>query len=803
MKAPIKWLRQYVNLDGVTPAYMAELLTSRGLEVAGIEYLGAEVSGVVVGRIQSMKRHEDSDHLWICQVEVGEGKVLQIVTGAQNLKEGDLVPAALHGSRLPGGVRIKKSKMRGEISEGMLCSGAELQIKDGDYPGAEVDGILVLTEAYPLGQDVIEALALDDIVLEVEPTANRPDWNSIIGVARELAAALDKPLKSWDVTVKEEGGRNISDVAQVTVQAPDLCPRYMARTASDIKIQPSPVWMRRALRAAGMRPINNVVDITNFVMLETGQPMHAFDFATVAQGHIVVRRSQPEERLTALNGESYALPADTLLIADPQKAVGLAGIMGGENSEITPNTRDVLFESAAFHGANIRRNSKAMGLNSDAASHFIKGVDIEGAAFALERACSLMEQLQAGKIDRGVIDVVAPGALERLRFDARPEKISALLGKDIPAQQMVDILCALAVPTTLQDGLLKVEVPHFRDDIEGEADIAEEVARVVGHNNIAPTLMRGDLMRGRLTPQQRWVDKLRQLLTGRGCFEALTYSFTGPAAYDKMGLAAGSPWRQSVALKNPFGEDNSLMRSTLLTGMLPAIAVNAKRKISQFRLFEIGNVHQRAQTPGELPQEEQKVCIAAFGMLEGFYTFKGMLVRVLEGLDISADQLRFEAGGEHCFHPGRKAILRVGDNVVGQMGEIHPDVAEQFGIPGRSYVAELSIQPLFDARRTEVLYQPLSRYPSVSRDLALLVARGIESAALADAMREVAGKLLASVELFDVYDGDKLPEGHKSLAYSLEFLSPDHTLTDQEVNEKIERILLALKERFHAELRQQ
>jgi phenylalanyl-tRNA synthetase, beta subunit, non-spirochete bacterial len=543
------------------------------------------------------------------------------------------------------------------------------------------------------------------------------------------------------------------------------------------------------------------VDITNFVMLETGQPMHAFDLSSVAQGEIIVRRSGEGETLTALNGESYELPPQTLVIADPEKAVGMAGIMGGENSEITDDTKTVLFESAAFNGANIRRSSRAIGLHSDAASYFIKGVDIEGTAYALERACSLMETLGAGKIDRGVIDVLAPGALERVHFTARPEKICALLGKDVPAEQMRDVMNGLEVPTTLANGVLEVEVPHFRNDIEGEADIAEEVIRVIGQNTIEPTLMRGDLMRGRLTDRQQWVDKLRDALTGLGCCEAMTFSFTGPATYDRMQLAPDSPWRKSVSLQNPFGEDNSLMRSTLATGMLPSIAVNAKRKNPLFRLFEIGNVHRAPENPGELPTESKRVCIGAYGMIESFFTVKGMILRVLQALGISPEQLYFRAGGENCFHPGRKAEIYIGDQMVGQMGEIHPDVAENFSIAGRAYLAELEIEPIFVARRTNIRYRPLSRFPVVSRDLALLVEKEIESELLAQIMREQAGRILESVELFDAYDGQNLPEGRKSLAYSLQFLSNDHTLTDEEVNEQIERILRALHEHFGAELR--
>lgn len=801
MKAPMSWLKKYVDIEAVTVEEIAALLTERGLEVAGIEVLGDDIQNVVVGQVLSMKKHENSDHLWVCQIDVGAEAPLQIVTGAQNLHEGDRIPVALHGAKLPGGIAIKKGKLRGEVSEGMLCSGAELQLKEGDEAGAEVDGIMILQEEFPLGQNIKDALALSDIVIEVEPTANRADWNCIQGVAREIAAAIGKPFHREKITLKEEGSKNAKDIAKVRVDAPELCPRYMARTASDIVIEPSPVWMRRALRAAGMRPINNVVDITNYVMIETGQPMHAFDFAAVDEQQIIVRTSQAGEAMTALNKERYELPANTLLIADPHKAVGIAGVMGGENSEITDATQTVLFESAVFNGANIRRSSKAMGLASDAASHFIKGVDIETTDYALERACSLMEEVGAGKIDQGVIDVVDSQALARKHFTARPEKISALLGKEIPATEMLEILQALEIPCQLKDGLLAIEVPHFRDDLEGEADIAEEVARVIGHNSIEPTLMRGNLMRGRLTERQKWNDHLRDILTGRSCFEAVTYSFTGPGSYDAINLTADSPLRQSVRLQNPFGEDSSLMRSTLLTGLIPVVALNAKRTNRMFRVFEIGNVHSLPESKDELPIEEQKLCLGTYGQMENFYTLKGLIIETFQALGLDKDALDFTAGGEDCFHPGRKALISLSGTVVGQMGELHPDVAKRFDIPRRAYFAELNLTPLFEARNANPIYHPISRFPEVNRDLAFLVNKEVLSSDLAVAMKAAAGALLESVELFDVYDGNNLPDGSKSLAYSLHFLSEDHTLTDDEVNERIDKILLELQEKYGASLR--
>ena len=799
MLVPMKWLSRYVDISGVTPEQIQQMLTARGLEIASVEHQGEDIDNVVVGQIRKIDRHPDADKLIVCQLDVGEEELLQIVTGADNVREGDYVPVALHGSTLPGGVKIKKGKLRGVESGGMLCSGAELNLSEEDWPGAAVHGILILTDEYPAGTDIHTVLGLDDAVIEAEPTPNRPDLQSVIGVAREVACALKRPLHLPEVFVKEEGEKNIHDFVKVDVLDGDLCPRYMARTVRNIVIEPSPRWMQDSLRAAGMRAINNIVDITNYVMLEMGQPMHAFDLSCIRGEHIVVRRVREGEKLTTLDGKERHLPENTLLICDPEGPVGIAGIMGGENSEITPETKTVLFESAKFNGFNIRLSSKAMGMMSEASQRFVKGIDIEGTAVALERACQLVEELGAGVVDKGVIDV-CKGDLTRRTITARPEKVNDLVALHVPAEEMADILNRLCVPTELRDGLLHIEIPHFRDDIEGEADISEEVARIYGYDEIPLTLMRGDLVRGRLTPRQQAVDTLRTLLTGVGASECVTYSFTGPAAYDKLGLPADSLLRRSVKILNPFGEDNSLLRTTQAVSMLPVVALNLNRKAKELRLFEITNLHFPVDEKGVIPDEKQCVCIALYGENEDFYSMKGVVEHLCEGLDI--ENVSFTAGGEVYYHPGRKALLTVNGKTAGQFGEIHPDVAEAFEISGRVYLAEIELDALLSGRNTEKKYRALPRFPAVERDVALVLGEKVQSGDVAATIRRAGGKLVESVELFDVYAGSHIESGKKSLAYALTFRAEDRTLTDEDIQASMEKILSAVEKEYGAALRQ-
>lgn len=798
MLAPIKWLSRYVDLSDVPPEKIADILTSRGLEIVSVDDTCKEIQNVMVGKIEQIEKHANSNHLLICQINVG-AQTIQIVTGAHNILQGDYIPVALEGAVLPGGVAIKKSKMRGVDSLGMLCSGKELNLKEEDYKGAAVDGILILHAPYTLGMDIKAALGLGGYVLEAEPTPNRPDLMSMVGIARELAAALGRELKLPVTDVLEKSSVSITDHVKIDVNDVDLCPRYMARTVTNIKIAPSPDWMQQCLRAAGMRPINNIVDITNFVMLETGQPMHSFDLSCVSEEHIIVRRALVGEKTTSLDGKVHILPEDTLVIADPYKAIGIAGIMGGEDSEITANTNIVLFESAKFDATNIRLCSKAMGMATDASARFVKGIDIETTAIALERACQLVEELEAGVVEKGVIDV-CKGDISRRKLIARPQRVNALIALDVSAQKMADILNSLCIPTRIADGLLDIEIPHFRDDIEGEADISEELARVVGYDNIPLTLIRGNLMRGALTKRQKQVDRVRELLTAQGANEAVTYSFTGQSTYDKLLLESDHALRDSVSILNPFGEDNSLMRTTAITGMLPVIATNVNHKIKACRFFEITNVHTPSTQVGVIPVQKQVVCIGLYGADEDFYTLKGVVERLCEGLDIA--DVDYTAGGDTCFHPGRKALIFESGIQVGQMGEVHPDCAANFDIPVRVYIAEIELDKLFACSNGEKKFAPLPRFPSVERDIAILIDDTAQSGAIAKSIKKAGGEMLESVTLFDVYQGGNIESGKKSLAYSMHFRAPDKTLTDEETQKLFDKILNMLAHMYHAQIRQ-
>lgn len=803
MKAPMSWLADYVDLTDVTPKQIQDILTLRGLEITSIDDVYGEISNVVVARVEKMTVHPDSDHMFICQMDVGSGEPLQIVTGAQNVSEGDWVPAALHGATLPGGVKIKKGKLRGEVSNGMLCSGEELLLQEGDYPTAGVDGIMILQgDDFVAGVDIKEFLGINEVVFEAEPTPNRPDCLSIIGIARELSAALDRELHLPEIANVGELVEDVhSNTLSIDIEAGDLCSRYMARLLNDIKIEPSPEWMQRKLKAVGLNTINNIVDITNFVMMEYGQPMHAFDFDGVEGNHIIVRRAKGEEVLTTLDEKERTLNESMLVIADEKKAIALAGVMGGENLEITDQTKTVLLESAVFDGYNVRQTAKTLGMSSDASTRFSKGLDIEGTKIALLRACQLIQDMNAGAVQGQTYDVCCADLTRRI-LRARVEKINQILALSLSAQEMAAILNSLFMPTIVEDQILVVEIPHFREDMEGEADVAEEVARVIGHNNIQPTLMRGDLVRGRLTKQQKQLDRIRYDLCGLGAYESITYAFTGNSEYDQMQLSQDDPLRvESVKIANPFGEDNALMRTTLVVGMLNVIATNAKRRIPDFRFFEIGYVHRKNPNPEELPTQTQMLCIACYGPQEDFYTLKGMVESLLSSLDAPASW-SCTAGGDEYYHPGRKALFSIGREQIGQMGEVHPDVCSAYGIPKRAYIAEISLDALLPLCATKVKkFKSLPRYPAIDRDLALIVPVETEAGALAEMIKRNGGKYLQNVNLFDVYHGENIGLDVKSLAYSLHYQADDHTLKDEEVNQSIQEILKSVEKGFSAKIR--
>jgi len=792
MKLSRKWLSEFTDIKATDKEY-ADAMTLSGSKVENIERLGAEISNVVVGRVLTIERHPDSDHLWTCSVDVGQEAPLQIVTGAQNVRAGDLVPVALHGSTLPGGVKIKKGKIRGVASEGMLCSLKELGLDKNDFPYADEDGIFILQEDCKPGDDIKGVIGFDDTVFEFEITNNRPDCLSIIGLARESAVTFGTELKLKTPEVKGSGG-NISDYLDIEIEDSDLCPRYTARVVRNIKIGPSPKWMRQRLRACGVRPINNIVDITNYVMLEYGQPMHAFDYSCIEGNKIIVRTARVGETLETLDGNQRKLNTNMLVIADEYRPIGIAGVMGGANSEITDKTTTVVFESANFNGPSVRRTSTALGMRTDASSRFEKGLDPLGTLPAVERACELVEMLGAGEVVDGIIDVVAAD-IKTVTLPLEADKINALLGTNIPEEFMVKVLTALGF--TVENGI--ITVPSWRLDIEHYSDIAEEVARFYGYNVIEPTMFRGAVVEGGLTARQSMERRLGELCRGIGFTEILTYSFIGDSDYDMLHIPKDSPQRKSMKILNPLGDDTSLMRTTALPSMLEVLGRNSSYRNREVRLYELARVY----IPVEgaiLPDERVKLVLGAYGENEDFFTLKGCVEAILSSQRIASPEFKAVTDNP-SFHPGRCAEVSFGGRVLGIMGQIHPKVQENYGIDLPVYVAELDVATIFDLRAPEPSYKPLPRYPSVYRDLAIVCDADTPVAAISRVIKEAGGRLLKEAELFDIYTGSPIPEGKKSVAFSLEFRSEEQNLTDAEVNPLIDKILKHLNDELGAQIR--
>lgn len=800
MKLPLKWLKEYVDFN-VTPKKFVELMMWRGFEIAEIIDEMPDISNVVVGRIEAIKQHPNADKLRICTLNIGSEESLTLVTGASNVFEGALVPVALDGATLAGGVVIHPTVMRGVESCGMLCSGQELGITEADYPGAEVYGILILNEEHPLGQPIQEALGLNDIVFDIELTPNRADCISIIGMCREAAAALGQ--KFHEPAIKQvQGEGDAGEYASVQVMDTDLCPRYMGRVVKDIKIAPSPAWMQKRLRSVGLRPINNIVDITNYVMIEYGQPMHAFDFSCITDGRIIVRRGMENETVKTLDGKERKVSPNVLLIADPARGVGIAGVMGGENSEITENTRTVLFESAVFKGSNIRHTTRELHHVTDAAARYIKGVEPVNAQLAIDRAIELVDELGAGTIVGSCIDVCAADLAERvINVDWR--HVNRILNTSIAPEDMVKMLDTINIGASVEGDSLVVTVPHYRVDIESSIesdwDIAEEIARIYGYYNIEPTLMQGDTFRGCLSPETRHEDQVKDMCAAAGCYEIYNYNFIGPATLNALRIPEDDEKRLAVKLLNPFGEDQSLMRTTLMAGMLNTVALNCNRKTGHGRFFEVGNVH--FDNNAELPEERKMLGIIFTGESETFFTLKGVVEYLLRKLGID-DGAEFLPGGSEFFQPGQKAVIKVEGQVIGEMGAVHPDTRKAFGVPQAAYAAELSMKKLFELREDGKTYKAIPKYPTVPRDIAVVVDETVTSAQVAAAIKAAPVKvLLENVELFDVYRGKGIPDGKKSMAYSYTVRAEDRTLTDEDINDAMNTIITALKEGLNAELR--
>lgn len=794
-----KWLNEFVSVQADDRTF-AEDMTLSGSKVEVTEVEGQEINNVVVGRVVEIKRHENSDHMWICQVDVGEDAPVQIVTGAQNVSQGDLVPVAKHNSTLPGGVHITKGKLRGEESNGMLCSYKELGMTDNDWPYSVVDGIFLLESDPDLkakglkpGDPICPAIGLDDHVVEFEITPNRPDCLSVIGLAREAAVTYGKPLSLHDPVVKGGGPGVLTELLDVETPDPDLCPRYTARMVRNVKIGPSPKWMRDRLRASGVRPINNIVDITNYVMLEYGQPMHAFDYRYVKGGKIIVRRAKDGESLTTLDGNLRQLNASMLVIADEHRAVGLAGIMGGENSEIVEDTVDVVFESANFNGTSIRRTALALGMRTEASAKFEKGLDILNTLPAVDRACELVELLGAGEVLDGVIDILnfVP---QPTQLDLRPDKINALLGTDIPTEEMCRILTDLGFGVEGET----ITVPSWRGDVGHYSDLAEEVARFYGYNQIPTTAMRGVTTRGGYSPEQLLERNLGIICRGMGFDEIITYSFISPTYYDKIRLPEDSPLRKSMKIMNPLGEDTSIMRTTVLPSMLEILTRNYNYRNKSARLYELGRTY--FEREDGMADEPKVLSLGLYGPEETFFTLKGAVETVLDS--IRAKDVLYEAEKTNpSFHPGRCAKILVGGKEVGVMGQIHPLVAANYGVDADLYYAQMSFDALFASRGAEPEYTPLPKFPAVTRDIAVLVDKSVTVGALEAGIQSAAKGLLKDVSLFDIYEGANLPEGKKSVAFNLVLRADDRSLTAQEADDEIKVVLAHLEKTFGAVLR--
>jgi len=789
MYISLSWLKQYVDID-VSVEDLCEKMIHIGFEVEDLQDLSKTMNNVVVGKVLAMEKHPDSDHLWICQIDVGAEEPVQIVTGAQNVFVGAYVPAALHKSDLPNGMHITKGKLRGVPSNGMLCSGEELNLKAGDFPNAEVNGIMIMDDTYPAGTDMREVLQLNDYIIDFKITANRPDCNCVLGVAREAAVALGKEFKAPVPTYTEAGG-DINEHIAIRVEDYDLCPRYMGRVVKNLRIKESPDWMKQCLRAAGMRPINNIVDITNYVMLETGHPMHAFDLRDVKGGQIIVRRAKNGEPFTALDDKAHTLTDNMLVIADAEEPSCLAGIIGGLNSEIKEDTTDLLFECAKFRRDSVRRTARTLGVRTESSARFERGVDTIGVEYAMERALQLICELDAGDIISGVIDR-NDGLPSPRTLTVPAQKINDLLGIEVAFDTIVDILNSLGIVTVIENDVLSCQIPANRDDIEGCADLAEEVMRIYGCEHIVSTPIRGDIIRGKKLPQRIMTDKVKNVLVANRMREISTYSFIGSKAIDTLNLAEDDARRQAVTLLNPLGEEYSTMRTQLLTSMLTVLSTNYNRKAQAVRLFEVS----KRFVPKALPLTEQPLEIPAlalgmYGSDEDFFSLKGIVESVMETFGAKAD---FAASSEPYLHPGRQATASVGDAVIATFGEVHPDVAGAYDMPIRVYVAEIDLQALFAIERPRVIYKALPRFPAVERDLALLCDAAMPVASIERIIRIAGGKMLESVALFDVYQGAQIEAGKKSVAYSLKFRVPDRTLSDEDIDPVLNKIFAKLKE---------
>ena len=797
MNTSLSWIKAYVPDLDVTAQEYADAMTLSGTKVEGYEKLDADLDKIVIGRIEKIEKHPDADKLVVCQVNIGTGTT-QIVTGAPNVFEGAKVPVVLDGGRVagghdgsktPGGIKIKKGKLRGVESNGMMCSIEELGSTRDMYPEAPEEGIYIFPEDAQVGENAVKALGLDDVVVEYEVTSNRVDCFSVVGIAREAAATFDKTFVPPVVT--ETGNdEDVNDYVKVSVENTDLCPRYCARVVKNIKIGPSPKWMQRRLASVGIRPINNLVDITNYVMEEYGQPMHAYDLETIAGHQIVVKTAQDGETFTTLDGQERKVDKDVLMICDGEKAIGIAGIMGGENSMITDDVKTMLFEAACFDGVNIRKSSKRVGLRTDASGKFEKGLDPNNAKAAIDRACQLVEELGAGEVVGGIVDVYGKEKHPvRVPFD--PDKINAMLGTDISEEEMLGYFKKIDLgydPETKE-----VIAPTFRQDLFRLADIAEEVARFYGYDNIPTTLPNGEATTGKLSFKLRIEQAARDIAEFCGFSQGMCYSFESPKVFDKLLLPKDSPLRRTVEIMNPLGEDYSIMRTTSLNGMLTSLATNYSRRNKDARLYELGNIYLPKSLPlTDLPEERMQFTLGMYGKGD-FFSMKGVVEEFFEKIGMKDRETYDPNAGKPYLHPGRQANILYDGKVVGYLGELHPEVADIYGIGERAYVAVIDMPEIMEYATFDRKYDGIAKYPAVTRDISMVVPKHILAGQIEEVISAKGGQYLESYALFDLYEGAQIREGFKSVAYSTVFRAKDKTLSDAEVTEAMDRILKALE----------
>lgn len=797
MKVPFSWLKDFVDIN-VTPEVLAEKMVKAGFEVEEIINLADNIKKVIVAKITAIEKHPDAEKLVVCQLDCGPvyGQ-RQIVTGAKNVNVGDIVPACMHGAVLPDGKTITKGKLRGVLSEGMMCGGSELDLTDDDYEEAGVDGILMLDDRLPLGTDINVYLQNDDYVLDFGVTANRPDCNSIIGIAREVAAVLDLPFKGIPQVKYEESG-DISEYVSVSVNAPDLCPRYMAKAVKNIKIARSPEIIRRRLRKVGIRPINNVVDITNYVLIEIGQPMHSFDADKIGGKQIIVRRAEEGEKIVTLDEKESVLNNDNLVICDALKPVALAGVMGGENSGISDDTVNVVFESACFKRDNVRRTSRKLGIRSDSSARFEKGIDFLSQELAIKRTLSLIAEQNIGEVVHGIIDTL--GETNERTLDVSVNKINQILGITIDAEIMVNILSRLSLNPILNGDNIHLTIPGYRDDLVNTNDVAEEVIRFYGYDNIVSTPMDGlSQTQGANTPNHEIETKIQSVLSGSlGYHECVTYSFISPSFADKLRLPKDDSRRNTIAILNPLGEEVSQMRTTLTHSMLNVISSNIAKGNKSAKLYEIGKIYLAKELPlTDFPEEKPVLMMAEYGSDKNFYTIKGAVELICAKLNIVAE---FVPSKYPWLHPGRSAQILVNGIELGIIGEIHPDVQKDYKIDS-CYVAELSLDVLRDNALSHLPFVDLPKFPAITRDLAFVLDKAVTGATLLATVKKLGGKLLESVEIFDVYQGKGIPDGKKSIAVALSFRAKDRTLVDTDVNAVIDKIIAGCQKNLDASLR--